>query len=74
MPSDDCGPGSESLEARGTVGMEEQRHMSSASIIQTPIKAFQSATWQCSRLGWSQVSLGDETLERREDDQKQGLQ
>lgn len=51
-------------------GGSEQRHMSLARIIQTPIKAFQSATWQSSGLGWSQVSLGDKTLERREDDQK----
>lgn len=45
-----------------------------AGIIRTPIKAFQSATWQRSRVRWSQVSLGDKTLEREEDDQKWVLQ
>lgn len=45
-----------------------------AGSIRTPIKAFQSATWQRSRVRWSQVSLGDKTLEREEDDQKWVLQ
>lgn len=51
-------------------GGTEQRHMSLARIIQTPIKAFQSATRQ--RSGWGEAKSVWGTLERKEDDQKQG--
>ncbi|KAI9543361.1 hypothetical protein NQZ68_012010 [Dissostichus eleginoides] len=62
------------LPASGSVLMEEQRrHMSLARIIPTPIKAFSISHQAAIRLGPSQVSLGDRTLERREGDQKQGF-
>ena len=57
------------------VAEEQRRHRAEAHVFwlvssEPPIKAFESATWQRSSVRWSQVSLGDKTLEREEDDQK----
>lgn len=54
-------------------GATEQQHMPLACIVQAPIKEFQSAAMQPLGPGWSQVGLGDKTLERSKYDQYRGL-